>query len=506
MSLTRKIAHNTIIQIVGKIITTILGLVSLALVTRYLGQEKFGWYITATAFLQFAGILIDFGMIVVTAQMLSEPFKNKSSASPQNNTQINNKIKINSSDKTQKYSEEVLDKEKLFKNLFTFRLLSAVLFFSLAPIIALALPYNPQIKIAIAISSIAFLSITLNQVFVGLYQTKLKMHIQAISEVISRIVLVGAIYFVIRQEMSFVALMAAITIASVTHTVILWIKAREETKIAFAFDWDVWKSIIIKMWPIALSIIFNVVYLKGDLVLLSIFVDQKEVGIYGAAYRVLDVITQSAMMIMGVLLPLMAFSWSRNLKNEFKKNFQLSFDIMMLFAIPMMVGAITLSNTVMQFIAGDEFAESGQILAILSIAVFGVFFGAIFGHTAVAIDRQKQTLWIYISNAIITLIGYLIFIPLYGIYGAAWMSVFSELYAGIFLYLTIRYYTKEKLQFKTFFKIIFASLAMSLAIKLFPSNSVILLVFIGIIIYGAILILIGGINFNTIKEIIRIKK
>ena len=170
MSLNRKVAHNTIVQIVGKIITTILGLVALGMMTRYLGQEKFGWYITVTAFLQFAGILIDFGMIVVTAQMLSEPLR---------------------------------DKEKLFKNLFTFRFVSALLFFSLAPFVAWFFPYEIQIKIAIAISSLAFLAITLNQVFVGLYQTKLKMHIQAISEVIGRIVLVAGMFFAIKNEMSF---------------------------------------------------------------------------------------------------------------------------------------------------------------------------------------------------------------------------------------------------------------------------------------------------------------
>src|SRR3989344_5522767 len=268
MSLTRKVAHNTIIQIVGKIITTILGLVAFAMLARFLGQEKFGWYITVTAFLQFAGVMIDFGMIVVTAQMLSEPFK---------------------------------DKEKLFKNLFTFRIITAIFFFA------------------------------------------------------------------IRKEMSFLDIMVIIIISSITHTAILWIKALKETKIALAFDWDIWKKIITKMWPIALSIIFNVVYLKGDLVLLSIFVDQKQIGIYGAAYRVLDVITQSAMMIMGVLLPLMAYAWSRKLKKDFQNHYQRSFDTMMLFAVPMMVGAIVLGDKIILLLFGADFVESGTILQILSI-------------------------------------------------------------------------------------------------------------------------------------------
>jgi O-antigen/teichoic acid export membrane protein len=473
MSLTRKIAHNTITQIVGKIISTLLGLVAIGMMTRYLGQEKFGWYITVTAFLQFIGILTDFGMIVVTAQMLSEPFHNKI---------------------------------KLFKNLFSFRFFTAIFFFGLAPLIALLFPYPTEVKIAIGVTAIAFLSITLNQVFVGLYQTKLKMHIQAIGEVIGRIVLVVGIWLLIKNGSSFLPIMGVVAVSSISHTIFLWIKARKEITISFAFDWPVWKNIIKKMWPIAVAIIFNVVYLKGDLILLSVLVPQSDVGIYGAAYRVLDVITQSAMMIMGILLPLMAFAWSRKRKHEFKKYYQQSFDIMMLFAIPMMLGVIILSNKIMQFIAGNEFADSGKILAILSIAVFGVFFGAIFGHTAVAINKQKQTLWIYISNAFIALTAYLIFIPMYGLYGAAWVSVFSELYAGILLFFTIRHYTKEKLRFNTTIKIIFASLVMCLVLKFTSQLHVLFMILIGMMVYSAVLLLVGGISKKTIKEIINTKK
>ncbi len=77
MSTTQKIAHNTIIQIVGKVISTALGLLALGMMTRYLGTEHFGWYITTISFLGFAGVLIDFGMVPVTAQMMSEPKHNK---------------------------------------------------------------------------------------------------------------------------------------------------------------------------------------------------------------------------------------------------------------------------------------------------------------------------------------------------------------------------------------------------------------------------------------------
>lgn len=473
MSTTRAIAHNTAYQIVGKVISTFLGILALGLMTRYLGPEKFGWYITALAFLQFAGILIDFGLIPVSAQMFNDP----------------------------KYNTN-----KLLQNLLGFRFFTAVIFFILIPLVALFFPYPTEVKMAIAITAISFLSITMNQIFIGFYQTKLKMHLQAIGENIGRIILVVGLALIIWQGWGFMSIMIAVTLNGVVYNIFLWLACKKYAKPVFAFDWQIWKDIVVKMWPVAISIIFNVVYLKGDTILLSLFRTQAEVGVYGASYRVIDILSQMAMMIMGLMLPLMAYQWARNLKNEFKKYYQQSFDLMMLLALPMTVGVIILAERIMHLIGGEDFIISGRPLQILAIAVFGVYLGAIFGHAAVSINRQKQTLWIYISNAIITLIGYLIFIPRFGMYGAAWMTVFSELYAGFLLWLTIRYYSGQKLLLKNLAKISFSTLVMGLAVWYWQNLNIVILIILATVIYSLLILATRVISRETFKEILDIKK
>ena len=51
MTTTRNIAHNTAYQLAGKILSTFLGVLALGMMTRYLGTEKFGWYVTTISFL-----------------------------------------------------------------------------------------------------------------------------------------------------------------------------------------------------------------------------------------------------------------------------------------------------------------------------------------------------------------------------------------------------------------------------------------------------------------------
>src|SRR5689334_15249734 len=72
MSRTAAIAKNTIVQTVGRTIGTVLGLLTLGVMTRYLGAAGYGAFTTVTSFLQFFGILVDFGLSLTTVAMLSE--------------------------------------------------------------------------------------------------------------------------------------------------------------------------------------------------------------------------------------------------------------------------------------------------------------------------------------------------------------------------------------------------------------------------------------------------
>lgn len=465
MSLTKAIAKNTTIQIVGKTLSTLLGLIAVGIMTRTLGVEKFGWYVTATGFLQFVGIFSDFGFTIITAKMLSEP---------------------------------EFDKTKLLNNLFTWRFLTALFFQLLAPLIILFFPYPAPVKMAVAIMSLSFFAISLNNIFIGYCQSQLKMLIQTTGEVLGRIILVLGLTLIAVKNYGFLPAMGVITLASVFYTFYLWLKS---PGVKFSIDSQISKAIFYKIWPTATTVIFNAFYLQGDRVILPLYVSQTDVGLYGAAYRVLDIITQSAGMIMGIMMPLVAYAWSRNLTEEFKKRYQTSLDLVALFLVPMMVGIMVLANPIMILIGGKEFIGSGKILQFLSVAIIGISFGNIFGYIALAIDRQKQALWIYVSDAILTTIAYFIFIPKYGIYGAAGAAVFSELYAGIGLMLLANHYAGFTPRFKALGKIVLASAIMGAVIyKLQPQN-IVVSILLGAGVYAVFILLFRVISKETVKEI-----
>lgn len=465
MSEIRKIAHNTAWQIGGKIVSTGLGLIAVAIMTRSLGVEQFGWYSTAVGFLQFIGIFTDFGFTVITSSMLSEPAH---------------------------------DKSKLLSNLFTWRMITALVTQGLVPLTIFFFPYPAPIKWAVVIMALSFIGVSLNQVLIAYYQTKLALHIQAIGEVVGRIVLVAGLAFVAMGNFGFLAMMVVITLASFAYTGYLWMRAEP---IRFQIDRVISKEIYKKLWPVALAVIFNCFYLQGDRLILPLFVSQTEVGLYGAAYRVIDIALQISAMLMGMLLPLITFAWSRGLKEDFKKQAQRGFDLMSLFILPIIAGILALAGPIMRFVAGDDFAASGTFLRVQILTMAGILFGTVFGHINLAIGRQRQVLWIYVADAILAVIAYFIFIPMMGGFGAAWVRVGSEIFAGVGLMILAGAFSGFWPGLRAFSKIILASIIMGYLVWYLQPLNIIASVFIGIAVYAVLVLALRVVSKQTIKEV-----
>ncbi len=470
MSVNQIIAKNTLSQVGGKIISTLLGLVAVAIMTRSLGVEQFGWYVTAVGFLQFVGILSDFGFIITTTSLLSEP---------------------------------AFDKDKLFNTLFSWRFVSALIFQGFAPLIFLALPYPAPVKIGVTITSISFFALAIGQVFIGYYQAKLQNYQQAISEIVGRAALALGVALAAISQAGFVAMMVAVTLASVISTTYLIIK---HGRVTWSFDRAISRAIFIRMWPTALSVICNAFYLQGDRVLLPLFVSQTTVGLYGAAYRVLDIIIQVAALVMGVMMPLATFAWSRGQLADFKKYFHLSLTLVATILFPAVAGIFILDEPIMSFVAGAEFASAGYMLRYLSLAIFGICFGLAFGYLALAINRQRQALLIYFSDALISTLAYIICIRWWGVKGAIGVTIFSELYAGIGLAIIVISYTKLRPNLLTLGKIALASLIMAGCTAPFARAPLPISLSIGLLSYSALVVIFRVISPAALRELLVAKK
>jgi len=472
MTIVKKIAHNTLWQIIGKIIGTALGVITVALLTRYLGQEGFGYYTTALAFMQFFGVLVDMGLSLVCLREIA--------ANPEKESDI-------------------------VSNIFTLRFFSALIFLGGGALLIFVFPYPSIVKWSGLIVSVSFLFMSLVQILTTVFQKNLKMGQVALAEVLGRVGFLTVILLFIFYQGNLPALMLGNVANTVIFFIIIWLMIKKYVRIKWSFNIAYWQTAIKKSWPIALGIAFNLVYFRADTIILSLYQPAAAVGIYGAPYKILEIISTFPHMFMGLIMPLLTAAWLANNTERFRGMMQKTFDFFIILIIPLIAGSIPLADGVMRLIAGPAFIASGKILPILMLATGFIFLGTTFTYALVILEKQKNMLKYFFSAAALSLIGYFVFIPRYSYFGAAWVTVIIEAFiTGAAMGLTYKF-TKVKLSYQTFFKSIIASLIMLVILFLLPSMNIILLMIAGILVYGMVMIIIKGIDYKLLNDIIRPK-
>lgn len=464
MTSARSIASNFTIQLLGKGLSVLIGLVSVAILTRVLGTTAFGEYTTATTFLQMFGVVVDFGLTLTMVVMISE--KN-------------------------------IDEEAIVGNFFGLRLVSGFLLFSLAPLTILAFPYGTVVQQAVLVGALAYFFMGGATMLVGIFQKYESMWRVAIAETLNRAVLLGLITLFTFISPGVVEMMIASVVANFIWLIVMMRLAKPFVHVKPKFEWNTWKAILQRSWPIAVSIIFNLLYLKGDILFLAYFRDQAEVGLYGVSYRIIDVLTVVPVMFMGLILPSLVNAWSNKDLDTFRHRVQQTFNVFALAVIPIIIGAQTTSTELIELIAGDKYLEAGPVLAILILALIGVFFGALYGHLIVAINKQKVMTWGYIAVAVIAIAGYFAVIPTYGMWGAVAVTLLSEALIAIITFLVVHKHAKTLPSLTTTFKALLAGGVMYLVLTQLNTH-----VLIDILLGGIIYVVgIFALRAVTIKEL-----
>jgi O-antigen/teichoic acid export membrane protein len=470
MSLSRKIAKNAAIQYTSKIIGTILGLFTIALLTRYLGAAGFGEYTVAASYLQFTGTLVDFGFTITAVRMLSVAGA---------------------------------DRKKIFGNIVTLRLISALFVFAASAALALLLPWGGDVHKAIAVGAFSFVLLSLYQVSVGLFQQSMKMEFPAVAEVAGRAGLLIGVVAVRALGFGITGVMVAMGAGNLIMIAIALVASRKIAAWKLELDKRTVREIVKQSAPIAVSIMFNLVYLRGDVIVMKLVGrPAAEIGQYGAAYKPLDVITVIPIIFMGLVLPHFVDAWSRIDRERVRRVISRALDGVSLLAFPTLVGGMMLATPLMIFLSGQEFAPAGPLLALLIVAAFMVFYGSLFGHLIVGIGKQKVMTWFYAIDAAVSLGLYFIFIPRYGATAAALVTIFSEamiaVAAGIIVTRQARVFPPLGIALRA----LVSALAMGAVLFLVPSLNVIVRVVLGAAAYAVFALLFGAVSKTEIKKLV----
>jgi O-antigen/teichoic acid export membrane protein len=268
------------------------------------------------------------------------------------------------------------------------------------------------------------------------------------------------------------------------------------------FDFAYWKKFLGQSYPVGIAAVITFLYFKMDTILLSVMRSSSEVGIYNAAYKVIENISFFPGMIMGLIFPIMSHSIFSN-HQRFKDVSDKTFKIIVLLVVPLVVGTLFLSDGVIRLIGGAGFAESGTVLIILIFALAFIFFGNFTSSVLLAGNLQKKLMWVLGVAAVFNIsINYFFAIPGYSYMGAAVVSVLTEfIVAGATFYLVV----KELKYFPAVengWGIIIAGLVMALSLYIMHGRNFFVSGAISVLVYCLFLWLFKAVKSEEITSII----
>jgi O-antigen/teichoic acid export membrane protein len=390
-SATKRVAYNTAIQMVGKAAIIIMGAVSVGILTRYLGPEGYGNFSLVLAYLSVFGIVADLGLFTIAVREISrQPARMK----------------------------------EIVGNTIVLRSLLSLLIFSIAIALAFVLPFNDFVKYGVLLASISQFFGLVNTALIAIFQARLRMDFAVLSDIVGRAAALGATITVVAMDLGFYAIIVTAIIGSITTFLVSYLSSRRYLKLAVYADRTLWKSLLKESLPLGAAMVITQIYFKADVLMISAFRTQAEVGIYAAAFKVIEILITIPGLFMNSILAVLMSRMERGA--DYQQMLQKAFELLVILGLGFAFGGLFLADEIMRVVGGTEFVSGADALRLLLFGVSSMMIGTLFSTVFVANNKQLQALKYGALGLGINIVANLVLIPTIGITGAAIATVISE--------------------------------------------------------------------------------
>jgi O-antigen/teichoic acid export membrane protein len=183
--------------------------------------------------------------------------------------------------------------------------------------------------------------------------------------------------------------------------------------------------------------VFTFLYFHVDMVILSILKGSHDTGIYGAAYKIVEVALVFPGIVGGVLLPVFTRLVQQD-RTRLVRSFRYACKVMVgIGAMAALVLGVA-AKDIIQLIAGTAFHAAVPVLQILAAAVFFSFVSGIIDTLVLALGRQKDLIGFLVGITVLNMSLNFLLIPRYGYMASAWLTLMCEILITAYPLLILR--------------------------------------------------------------------
>lgn len=182
------------------------------------------------------------------------------------------------------------------------------------------------------------------------------------------------------------------------------------------------------------------IYMTMDTTMLGTMRGDEATGIYTAAVKINTVVSTVIGTISSTILPRVSYYIGNGLKEEYKKLMKISMDVLLVIAIPAAVGMMCTSDILILIFSGEEFLVGSLAAKVLSAkVVVGAVNRILAYQICIPYKNDKEVLISTVCGAVFNLFANALWIPRFGVTGAAVATLFSE----IIVFIVLTYYSSR---------------------------------------------------------------
>jgi O-antigen/teichoic acid export membrane protein len=403
--ITRKIIFNTISQFGSKVVSVLLSLLSVSLLTRYLGEAGYGNYTLVFTYLTFFGLIADVGFNVT----LVREFSSHKNLEP-----------------------------KIKATFFNIKLILILLSIILPIVVLVFFPYSPFLKTAIIVGAITVAVGNMISYGTSILQSDLRLDRVALIDLITKLVTVLATIYFIYTKSSLYNIIGAIFIGNIVGLATTFYSVREYIVFLPYIDLSLCKKLYKIAIPLGITSILSLIYFKIDTIFLSLWKTPVDVGVYGLAYNILENILMLWGLFMANIFPLLSKYFAEANAILYKSLLKKTFISLVCMSVIIIFFGNIFDYLIMRILGGSKFFSSMMPFKILLWSVPFFFLNNVFYNVIISFGKTKHLIPPLIISFVINIILNVYAIPKYGYIGASYTTVITEIITsvtyGIILY------------------------------------------------------------------------
>ncbi|HSX40581.1 MAG TPA: flippase [Candidatus Saccharimonadales bacterium] len=392
----RVIFKNTLYQTLAKIITSGIGFILIVLIARAFGVSIYGQFAQITAFVTLFYLLIDFGFNAIFLQQEDGKFLD-------------------------------LIALRFYWTLSTFFIVLAVSFlFPYNPLSQSG--FSPLVKLGIVIFSFSLFAQSFTVSATALFQKNQRFDYLWISQATGSLATLFLVILAIASNASLLYVMGAYVVGNfITAAVALFFTKERIFKPTLRVS--VWKKLVKQAWPLGLMLVFNLIYFRVDILLLSALKSSHDVGVYSLAYQFFDFLLALPLFLSNSLYPVLL---EKQHASGFSKLIRQYFIVFLLFSFFCMT-LFWFFAPLFTFIR-PEFAATIVPFRILLISLPFFFTTSFLQWIIITAKKQRYLLGVYFFSMLFNIILNIVFIPQFGYIASAVITGVSEAIVFVFLF------------------------------------------------------------------------